>query len=131
MGFIFILPLAALAAWSIFSIYRWLRRGGYETKWWRAFASLSAIGLAVGIWLAFFFHYTVAKISMQGFPIPVVVVTHSQTDGALVTSNMPFTIEWSGRITDILSGIALCLAPIAIAAFVRENRGKLMPEGKP
>jgi hypothetical protein len=131
MGFLVILPFAALAGWSILSIYRWLRHGNFESQWWRAFATFGGGGLLLGIWLAFFSHYTVARISMQGFPIPVVIVTHSQPDGALVTSDMPFVIEWSGRITDVLCGIALCLAPIAIAAFIRENRGKLMPEGKP
>ncbi len=55
MGFLVIIPLAALAGWSILAIFRWLRRGGYEPKWWRAFAILSVVGFALGIGFAFFF----------------------------------------------------------------------------
>src|SRR5581483_10679994 len=61
MGLIVILPFAALAGWSIFALARWLRRGGYGPKWWRAFAILALIGLGLGIWFAFFLHYHVAN----------------------------------------------------------------------
>src|SRR5437660_1206452 len=45
MGFIIIIPLGALAGWSIFAIIRWLRRGGFGRKWWRAFGILGSAGL--------------------------------------------------------------------------------------
>src|SRR5579884_3547538 len=54
MGFIVIIPIAALAAWSIFAIFRWLRRGDFGAKWLRTYAMLATAGLALGIWFAFF-----------------------------------------------------------------------------
>jgi hypothetical protein len=128
MGFFVIIPIAALAAWSIFAIYRWLRRGDYEPKWWRAFRILSVGGFALGVWCAFFSHYSVAKIQLEGFPIPVSIVSPKTPDAAAgASTTMPLPIRIGGLITDVLSGMALCLAPIAVAAFLRENRGKLLP----
>jgi hypothetical protein len=130
MGFLVIIPFAALFGWSIFAIFRWLRRDGYEWKWWRAFAMLAAVGLALGIWLAFFLQYSVAKIHLQGFPIPISISNREQPDGPWVKSSMPLPVRLGGIITDLLSGIALCVAPIAVAAFFKEHRGK-NPPGNP
>jgi uncharacterized membrane protein YfcA len=70
MGFVIIIPFAALAGWSIFAITRWLRRGGYDRQWWKAFAMLAAAGVALGIWFTFFLEYSVANAHLHGFPIP-------------------------------------------------------------
>ncbi len=129
MGFLVIIPFAALFGWSIFAIFRWLRRGRYPRKWWRAFAILASVGLALGIFLAFFLQYTVAKIHLQGFPIPV-VITSREPDGPWVQSSMPLPVRLGGIVTDLLSGIALCVAPIAAAAFLKEHREK-NPPGNP
>jgi hypothetical protein len=124
MGFIIIIPLAALAAWSIFAITRWLRRGDFGQKWWRAFALLAVAGLALGAWFAFAFQYKVANVHLEGFPIPIKISSREKPDAPWVTSHMPISILVGGRVTDLLSGVALCLAPIAVAAFFKENRGK-------
>ncbi len=124
MGFIIILPFAALAVWSIFAIFRWLHRGGYDRQWWRAYAGLTTVGLALGIWFAFFLHYQVANARLEGFPIPVGITNRDKPGAPWVKSNLPAPIRVGGKITDLLSGVALCLAPIAVAAFFKENRGK-------
>ncbi len=41
------------------------------------------------------------------------------------STTMPLPIRIGGLITDVLSGVALCLAPIAVAAFFKENRAKI------
>jgi hypothetical protein len=127
MGFLIILPFAALAGWSIFAIFCWLRRGGFEPKWWRAFAILASGGLALGIWFAFFLDYKVANARLQGFPIPVEIANREKPGEPYMVSAMPVAIRIGGWATDLLSGVALCLVPIAVAAFFKENRAKNPP----
>ncbi len=127
MGFIIIIPFAALAGWAIFAIFRWLRRGGFDQKWWKAFSILACVGLALGIWFAFFIQYKVANTHLEGFPIPVEISTREKPDQPWVKSSMPEPIRIGGVIADFLSGVALCLAPIAVAAFFKEHRGQSGP----
>lgn len=124
MGFIVILPIAALAGWSIFAIFRWLRRANFGAKWWQAFGILGLAGLALGIWFGFFMHYQVAKVKLEGFPIPYGISNQESPDGPWRKGDMPPSVHVGAVVTDFLSGIALCLAPIAIAAFFKENAGK-------
>ena len=44
---------------------------------------------------------------------------------------MPVSIRIGAMVTNVLCGVALCLAPIAVAAFFKENRGKLDPSANP
>lgn len=124
MGFIVIIPIAALAGWGIFAIFRWLRRGGYDQQWWKAFGILAAVGLALGVWFAFFSRYKVANTHLEGFPIPVGIATRAKPDEPWLRSDMPAAIRLGGLVTDVLSGVAVCLAPIAVAAFFKENRSQ-------
>lgn len=124
MGFIFILPVTALAGWAIFAIFRWLRRANFGPKWWRAYGMLGSIGLALGIWFAFFFQYKVANAKLDGFPIPAGIAMREKPDAPYKAGDMPTAIRIGANVADILSGIAICVAPIAVAAFFKENRGK-------
>jgi len=124
MGFIIIIPFAALAGWSIFAIFRWLRRGGFDRQWWKAFVFLASAGLALGIWFAFFLQYKVANTHLEGFPIPVGISNREKPGEPWVKSVMPVSIRLGGTVTDLLAGVALCVAPIAVAAFFKEHRGQ-------
>jgi dipeptide/tripeptide permease len=131
MGLLVILPFAALAAWSIFAIFRWLRRGNFGREWWRAFGILAAVGLLLGIWFAFFLEYKVANTRLAGFPIPVQIANREKPADPWVQSNLPVVVRLGGTITNLLAGVALCLAPIAAAAFFKENRMQHGPDGRP
>jgi hypothetical protein len=131
MGFIIIIPFAALAGWSIFATVRWLRRGKFGWKWWRAFGLLACAGLAVGIWFAFFVQYKVSNTRLEGFPIPVRISNRTQPADPWVSSALPPAIRVGGTLTNLLAGVALCLAPIAVAAFFKENRGQSDAYGRP
>lgn len=120
MGFIIILPFAALACFGIVGIFRWLRRSGYGKQWWKAYYTLALAGLALGIWFSFFLEYKVANKRVAGFPIPVAI--SNLQDGQWSTEILPAYIRYPGIATDFLSGVALCLLPIAVAAFFNENR---------
>jgi hypothetical protein len=122
MGLIVILPLTLLAAWSIYAIFRWLRRGKFGGDWWRAFALLGCGGLALGVWFAFFSEYTVANKRLDGFPIPVEIANREKPADPWVKAAMPESIRLGGMVTNVLCGLALGLVPIAVAAFFKENR---------
>ncbi len=131
MGFIIIIPFAVLAGWSIFAIFRWLRRGKYGRQWWKAFALLSCVGYVLGIWFAFFIQYKVANTHLEGFPIPVGISNREKPGEPWVKSNMPASIRIGGMVTDVLAGIAICLAPLAVAAFFKEYRSEKGTPGGP
>jgi hypothetical protein len=127
MGFLFIVPLAVLAGWSIFAIQRWLKRGNYGPKWWRSFTLLACAGAVLGLWFALFQEYNVANKRIHGFPIPTQISERDKPANTGVGASMPIYIRIGGTVTDFLCGVAICLAPIAVAAFFKENRGKLEP----
>lgn len=129
MGFLVILPFGALAAWSIVKIYFWLRRANWGPGWWNAFRILSLAGLALGFWFNFFLEYKVINKRMAGFPIPLAISTLN--NGVWTKQILPDALRYPGIITNILSGVALCLVPIAVAAFFKENRGRNDSSGRP
>jgi len=129
MGFLVILPFGTLAGWSIVKIYYRLRRANWGPEWWNAFRILSLAGLALGVWFNFFLEYKVINKRMAGFPIPLAISTLD--NGTWTKQILPDAVRYPGIITNFLSGIALCLIPIAVAAFFKENRGKLDPSDKP
>ena len=129
MGFLVILPFGALAAWSILKIYFWLRRANWGPEWWNAFRILCLAGLALGVWLNFFLEFKVINKRMAGFPIPLAISTLD--NGTWTKQILPADVRYAGMVTNFLSGIALCLIPIAVAAFFKANRGKLDPSVKP
>jgi hypothetical protein len=131
MGFIVILPLGGLAAWSIFAIARWLRRGGYGVKWWRAFGLMAVAGLGLGVWFAFFLRYHVANVRLEGFPIPVQISSREGETSPWVRSDLPLAVRLGGTVANLLAGIAICLVPIAVAAFFNENRIQRDEYGNP
>src|SRR5258708_4451675 len=131
MGFIIIIPFAALAGWAIFAIYRWLLRGNFGPKWWRAFGLLACAGLGLGVWFAFFLQYQVANARLAGFPIPVQISNREKPGAPWTGSELPAAVRYGGMLTNLLSGVALALAPIAVAAFFKENRMTRDQFGRP
>ena len=129
MGFIIIIPFAALALFGIAGVFRHLRRGNYGRDWWNAFKILALAGLGLGVWFGFFLEYKVADKRISGFPIPVAI--SDREDAGRPRQPLPAPVRYAGIITDMLSGIALCLAPISIVAFFRENRARQNSHGNP
>jgi hypothetical protein len=129
MGFVIIAPFALLAGWSIFAIYRWLKRGGYGREWWKYFTLLTCAGAGLGVWFAFFLEYNVANKRIHGFPIPMAISSREKPTDPWVKGAMPVSIRAGGIVTDLLCGVALSLVPIAVAAFFKENRTQHDPRG--
>jgi hypothetical protein len=129
MGFIIIIPIAALAVYGIAGVFRRLQRGNFGREWWKAFKILTLAGLGLGVWFGFVLEYKIANKRIAGFPIPVAIADREVT-GPL-EGILPAPVRYAGIVTDFLSGIALGLAPIAAAAFIHENRIKHDPPDNP
>jgi hypothetical protein len=123
MGFLVVIPFGALAAFVIFRIYRWLRRGNFGSGWWRAFRLLASAGLALGLCFALLTRYNVANIRLEGFPIPLKMASRHTPDGPWVNAAIPALVRAGAAVTDLLYGVVICLAPISLAAFIKENKG--------
>jgi hypothetical protein len=129
MGFIIIIPFAALAFYGIVGVFRRLQRGNFGREWWKAFKILTLAGLGLGVWFGFVLEYKIANKRIAGFPIPVAIADREDT--GRLKGVQPAPVRYAGVLTDFLSGIALCLAPIAAAAFIRENQINHDPPGNP
>jgi len=120
MGLVIILPFAALACFGIISIYRLVFRGDAGPEQWKAFKIHAVAGIALGVFLGFFLSYRVANKRIAGFPIPVTI--SSLDDGRWTTNIPPAIIHYPAMLTDFLSGMAIGLVPMAVAAFLKQTR---------
>jgi hypothetical protein len=123
MGLLVVIPFAALAGWSICRIYLWVRRDGFGPEWRRRYLLFAAAGTALGIWFAFFAAYHVAGKIIEGFPIPAAISSREKPEDPWTRTVLPAFIHAGALVTDLLCGVALALAPLALAAFIKDNRG--------
>src|SRR4051812_38637205 len=114
MGFIIVLPFAALAIFGIVSIRQWLRRGNYDAKWWRTFRISACAGLLLGLWFTLVLEYKAPNTRISGFPIPLKFL-QKQPDDTWKESSVPASVHYAVLITDILCGIAIALVPMRVA----------------
>ena len=124
MGFLVIMPFAVLAGWSVYRIHRWLFHGEFGPEWRRRFVILALIGVGVGTWLAFFSAYNVANKHLEGFPIPTAISSREKPTDPWVRYALPMVMRSAGMVTNVLCGIALSLVPLALMAFIKENKGQ-------
>jgi|SRR5579863_37827 len=128
MGFIVILPFAVLAGWGIFRIYRWLSGAGFGAEWRRRFVIHAVVGLVAGVWCVAFCRYNVARMRIESFPIPTAIWSsedENKPEEPLVRHVLPFTVRGAAAVTDVLCATLICLAPLGLAAFLKENKGKI------
>src|ERR1700678_929320 len=131
MGFLIIAPFAILAGWSIFAIHRRLQRSSPGGEWRKSFTILSCVGAAVGVFFAFFLQYNVANKHIEGFPIPLQISNRDNPADPTAKASIPVSIRIGGMVTDLLCGVALCLAPLAVKTFFKENRTQGNPRLNP
>ncbi len=131
MGFLVVIPFGALAAWVVLRIFGWLHRGDFGMEWWKAFKLLALAGLALGLWFALFARYNVANTHIEGFPIPMAIATREKPGGPWMASDLPALLRAGAAVTDVLYGMVICLVPIALAAFIKDNKGARDFSGKP
>jgi hypothetical protein len=131
MGFLIIIPFGALAAWIIFQIFGWLHRGDFGMEWWKAFKLLALAGAMLGLWFALFARYNVGNTHLEGFPFPLTIANRGKPGDPWVSASLPVLLRAGAAITDLLYGVVICLVPISLAAFIKENKGAKDFSGKP
>jgi hypothetical protein len=131
MGLLVIIPFGALAAVVICRIFNWLRRDDFGPEWWRVFKILALAGVLLGVWFTWFASYNVASVHLEGFPIPIRIASREKPGAPWIDSNLPLLVRAGAAITDLLYGVVICLVPIAVAAFIRENKGAKDFSGSP
>lgn len=127
MGLIVVLPIAILAGWSIWRIYRWVHGADFDSSWHRRFQMFALAGIALGVWFLFLCAYNVARIRIESFPIPTAIWNRDNPDdlsAPLIRHVLPALIRVPAAITDLLFGTALGLAPLAFSAFIKDNKGR-------
>ena len=124
MGFLVLFPFAALAGWCVWRIYRWLHRGSFSPEWRRRFFLFALAGVALGTWFAFFAAYNIAGKRIEGFPFPLAIWNRENPASPLLRHPVPPAIRAGSAVTDLFFGTLLCLVPLALAAFVKENKGQ-------
>lgn len=123
MGLLVIIPFGTLAAWVIYRIYAWLNRGNFGAEWRKVFRIFALAGALLGLWFVLFTHYHVASMHLEGFPIPIRIASHVKPDDPWVDAAIPATVRAGAAVTDFLYGVVICLVPVALAAFIKENKG--------
>jgi hypothetical protein len=113
MGFIIVVALLALSAWSLMVTVRRLRQTKAGRAWWIAFGLLLALGVGVGTWFAFSFEYQVSPgMRYASFPVPLAFF-HLE-DGHWVDFITPPYIMYPGLVANIAAFTALALLPLLI-----------------
>ena len=116
---LFVLPVFAIASWIIYSSVRALVRGEVAAVWRQRAIFCVLIGVALGIWLAFFAEFQPAENArFLRAPVPTLVFQKQKDVWSEVSPPAPVRVL--AMITDFISGIAAGLLPIKIAAFVRQ-----------
>ena len=111
MGILIVLAIASMCAWAIISMTRLLIRAK-QRKLWLAASLLAGVGLALGWFLANLEYHAGSNMRIVGIPMPLVFF-HFE-DGQWVDFPLPSYVMWPGFITNITTGIAVCLLPLRL-----------------
>lgn len=118
-GLVLIVPVLATAGWIIFSSVRALCQNELEPIWKKRAVFLTLAGIALGIWLAFFWQAErLGPIRLEGFPVPTTILRFEEEQWKNFSPPAPMQIM--GRAANILAGLAAALLPVKIAVFLRQ-----------
>ena len=120
MGLLFILPIAGVSTWVIYSSIRALRRGEVSPAWRNRLIILLLTGMILGFYCAFLFqHQPTAERRVEGLPIPTTI---HRLENETWKSEKVFPII--GGITNFIFGIAVALLPLKFAAMLNQVKPK-------
>jgi hypothetical protein len=121
---ILILPVLAVDVWLLATTGQKQFKIWTQARAWPCFAGAVGVGMALGVWLAFFVEYKWgSKMRVIGFPIPVCFF-HLE-DGQWVDFIPPAAMQYSGWTANFLSGLAAPLLPFKAAEFLRSVKVEL------
>src|SRR5688500_8975288 len=101
LGLLFIIPVAAISVWIIYSSFRTLRRGEVAPVWRNRLIVLLVIGVVLGIYCAFIRNsQPTAAFGVEGFPIPTTI--HKLENELWVANKPPMLVFILGKMTNFL-----------------------------
>jgi heme A synthase len=107
--------LLALSIWAFVALFRRLQRQRRGTSWWFVLLLLTACGIGIGIWCAFYCEYPVgSSFRFGGFPIPAVVF-HLE-DGNWVDFPLQRIWMWAVLVANIITITTLATLPLWLAS---------------
>lgn len=125
MGIFIVVFVLALSSWVLVALFRRLHRQHAPPARWLAFGVLVALGVAVGIWCAFYVEYHIgSRYRIGSFPIPIVFF-HLE-DGQWVDFPVPVFQAWAAVFTNIITITAPCTLPVWLISW-RQNRQEAAP----
>jgi hypothetical protein len=128
MGVFAAIILLSLGIWQTYATFCRLRRCQVSFSWWLAFGALVITGIALGIWLAFFFEYQpTARLRVLGFPLPLVVFAWEEDQWIDFVSRSDVII-YSVCGANVVATVALVLLPVFLLSMVVHRKNS--PEAK-
>ncbi len=121
---ILILPVLAFDLWLLATTGKKQFNTWRRARAWPRLAGAVALGLALGVWLAFYVEYKWgSNLRVAGLPVPVCFF-HLE-DGQWVDFVPPAAMQWAGCAVNLLTGLAAPFMPFKAAEFLRSVKAEL------
>lgn len=125
-GLIIIFPVLAFDAWLLATIGKKQFKIWTQGRAWPRLAGAAGLGVALGVWLAFFVQYRWdAQTRAEGFPIPDAFSSLQNGRWSAFLPPRSLALQLLGIAADFLSGLAAPLVPFKAAEFLRSVKAEL------
>jgi len=125
-GLILILPVLAFDFWLLATTGKRQFKIWRQARAWPRLAGTAGLGIALGIWLAFFAQYKWdAQTRAEGFPIPDAFSSLQNGRWSALLPLPSLALQLLGIAANLLSGLAACCVPFKAAEFLRSVKAEL------
>jgi hypothetical protein len=121
---VLIIPVIAFDLWIFLATFRILSRNELGDIWRKRVPLLLIIGAACAVWFAFFRKFEVSgQTRVDGFPIPAHVSLLENNQWRVIP--LPSWFPAVARAVDFITGFAVALLPVKLAAFMKVVKATL------
>jgi len=125
-GLIIILPVLAFDVWLLATTGKKQFKIWSQARAWPRLAGAAGMGVALGIWLAFFVQYKWdSQTRAEGFPIPDAFSSLQNGQWSDFLPPRSLALQLLAIAVNILSGLAAPLLPFKAAEFLRSVKAEL------
>lgn len=123
-GIIFVLFTLSIDVFIFVTAGKILRRNELDPEWRKRAIVLLIFGLGIGIYFSSVHrHETPQQLRFTGFPIPLTMDRFE--NGTWINHNPPPLVQTLSRIVDFISGFAVALLPVKVAAFIKQVKASV------
>ncbi len=125
-GLILILPVLAFDGWLLATTGKRQFHDWTRARAWPRLAGAAGLGVALGVWLAFFVQYNWdTQTRAEGFPIPDAFSSLQNGRWSAFLPPRSLALQFLGIAANFLSGLAAPLLPFKAAEFLRSVKAEL------